>query len=96
MIVVRFADDTVVGFRYESDAKQFQEELEERYIQASLKQISDKFAKDLNSRLNELYLRNRFREYMRQFTLYMSEEFPLNLRAKLEVNTISIQLATHQ
>ena len=28
--VIRFADDTVVGFQYESDAKQFHEELKER------------------------------------------------------------------
>lgn len=30
VIVIRFADDTVVGFQYESDAKQFHEELKER------------------------------------------------------------------
>jgi RNA-directed DNA polymerase len=30
VIVVRFADDNVVGFQYESDAKAFQEELKER------------------------------------------------------------------
>ena len=30
VIVVRFADDTVVGFQYESDAIQFQEELKKR------------------------------------------------------------------
>jgi RNA-directed DNA polymerase len=30
VIVVRFADDTVVGFQYKSDAKAFQEELKER------------------------------------------------------------------
>jgi len=30
VIVIRFADDTVVGFQYESDAKQFQKELKER------------------------------------------------------------------
>lgn len=30
VIVVRFADDTVVGFQYEADAKGFQEELKER------------------------------------------------------------------
>ena len=30
VIVVRFADDTVVGFQYESDAIQFQKELKER------------------------------------------------------------------
>ncbi len=32
VIVVRFADDTVVGFQYESDAKKFQEELKERLL----------------------------------------------------------------
>lgn len=30
VIVIRYADDTVVGFQYESDAKQFHEELKER------------------------------------------------------------------
>jgi len=36
MIVVRFADDTVVGFQYESDAKQFQKELKERLLKFGL------------------------------------------------------------
>ncbi len=36
VIVVRFADDTVVGFQYESDAKQFQEELKERLLKFEL------------------------------------------------------------
>ena len=36
VIVVRFADDTVVGFQYESDAKQFQEELKERLLKFGL------------------------------------------------------------
>lgn len=34
--VVRFADDTVVGFQYESDAKQFQMELKERLLKFGL------------------------------------------------------------
>jgi RNA-directed DNA polymerase len=36
VIVVRFADDTVVGFQYESDAKQFQIELKERLLKFGL------------------------------------------------------------
>jgi len=36
IIVVRFADDTVVGFQYESDAKQFQKELKERLLKFGL------------------------------------------------------------
>jgi RNA-directed DNA polymerase len=36
VIVVRFADDTVVGFQYESDAKRFQEELKERLLKFGL------------------------------------------------------------
>lgn len=36
VIVVRFADDTVVGFQYESDAKQFQKELQERLLRFDL------------------------------------------------------------
>jgi len=36
VIVVRFADDTVIGFQYESDAKQFCEELKERLLRFGL------------------------------------------------------------
>ena len=36
VIVVRFADDTVVGFQYESDAKRFQENLKERLLKFGL------------------------------------------------------------
>jgi len=36
VIAVRFADDTVVGFQYESDAKKFQEELKERLLKFGL------------------------------------------------------------
>lgn len=36
VIVVRFADDTIVGFQYESDAKQFQDELKERLLKFGL------------------------------------------------------------
>jgi RNA-directed DNA polymerase len=36
IIVVRFADDTVVGFQYESDAIQFQKELKERLLKFGL------------------------------------------------------------
>ena len=36
VIVVRFADDTVVGFQYESDAKSFQKELKERLLKFGL------------------------------------------------------------
>jgi group II intron reverse transcriptase/maturase len=42
VIVVRFADDTVVGFQYESDAKKFQEELKERLQRFGLELHPDK------------------------------------------------------
>jgi len=42
MIVVRFADDTVVGFQYESDAKQFQKELKDRLLKFGLEMHPDK------------------------------------------------------
>ncbi len=42
MVVVRFADDTVVGFQYESDAKQFQKELIERLSKFGLELHPDK------------------------------------------------------
>lgn len=66
--------------------------LEERYVAASLKQIVDRHENDSHSRYNEQYLRNRFREYIRHFSLYAGEDKPLELRAKLEANTISLQL----
>lgn len=36
VIVVRYADDTVVGFQYESDAKQFHNDLKERLLKFGL------------------------------------------------------------
>lgn len=42
VIVVRFADDTVVGFQYESDAIRFQEELKERLQEFGLELHPDK------------------------------------------------------
>lgn len=36
VIVIRFADDTVVGFQYEADAKRFQEELKTRLLKFGL------------------------------------------------------------
>ena len=36
VIVVRFADDTVVGFQYKTDAKRFLEELKERFLKFGL------------------------------------------------------------
>nr|WP_213157522.1 group II intron reverse transcriptase/maturase [Parachlamydia sp. AcF125] len=36
VVVIRFADDTVVGFQYESDARQFHEELKERFLKFGL------------------------------------------------------------
>ena len=42
VIVVRFADDTVVGFQLESDAKRFQKELKERLQEFGLELHPDK------------------------------------------------------
>lgn len=42
VIAVRFADDTVVGFQYESDAKRFQEELKKRLMKFGLELHPDK------------------------------------------------------
>ena len=36
VVVVRFADDTVVGFQYKSDAEEFQKELKERLLKFGL------------------------------------------------------------
>lgn len=42
MIAVRFADDLVVGFQYESDAERFRKELSERFQQFNLELHSGK------------------------------------------------------
>lgn len=42
MIVVRFADDTIVGFQYKSDADQFLNELKERFRKFGLELHPDK------------------------------------------------------
>ena len=42
MIIVRFADDYIVGFEYEADARQFQEELRERLAAFNLELAADK------------------------------------------------------
>ncbi len=42
VIVVRYADDTVVGFQYESEAKQFQEKLKKRLQKFGLELHPDK------------------------------------------------------
>ncbi len=42
MIIVRFADDIVVGFQYRSDAKQFYEDLAERFAKFSLELHAEK------------------------------------------------------
>jgi RNA-directed DNA polymerase len=42
MVIVRYADDFVVGFQHESDAKRFLEELRERFRQFGLELHADK------------------------------------------------------
>ena len=42
MIIVRFADDIVVGFQYRSDAKQFQEDLVQRFARFNLELNAEK------------------------------------------------------
>jgi RNA-directed DNA polymerase len=42
MVIVRFADDVIVGFQYESDARRFQAELAERLAKFNLELSADK------------------------------------------------------
>ena len=42
VIIVRYADDFVVGFQHESDAERFQEELRERFAQFNLELHAEK------------------------------------------------------
>jgi RNA-directed DNA polymerase len=61
VVIIRFADDTVVGFQYESDAKQFHNGLKERFLKFGLELHPEKtrliefgrFASDNRKKRNE-------------------------------------------
>ncbi len=68
------------------------DKLEDQYVLASLKETKNKYERELQTSSNEQYLRNRFRDYVRNFVLYSGQDRPLDVVAKLEASTISLQV----
>jgi len=63
-------------------------ELEDHYVSLILSNSSD--LQELQPKLREEYLRNRFRSYMHHFRLYTSEEAKLKLDIHLEDQTVAV------
>jgi len=57
--------------------------LEDRYIKLMLSDAIDEELKDMNPRVLEEYLRNRFRNYMNRFQLYTEDDKLLDLNIQL-------------
>lgn len=66
------------------------EELESRYVSLLTKDTVEEDDPEWRILERERYLRNRFREYMRAFTLVV-DDHPLRLQVKLQGNTIEVQ-----
>lgn len=64
-------------------------ELENRYIKKLLPAHTDSI--DLHPELHEQRLRERFREYVRKFTLHTEDLLPLKLNNNIEGNTITVE-----
>ena len=63
--------------------------LEDRYVAKVLSECNDEIA-DIQPRLREDYLRNRFRRYMNRFRLYTPNHKKLSLKIELQANSISV------
>lgn len=64
--------------------------LEDRYVVMLMSDSSDKEMSNLQPKVREEYLRNRFRNYMQRFKLYLSEDQPLELSISLESNKVNV------
>lgn len=65
--------------------------LEDRYVSLLLSDISDEQMKELQPEIRQKYLRNRFRNYMNRFQLFVSEDKPLEIVTEVKNNTLFIQ-----
>lgn len=65
--------------------------LEDAFVKSSLEQAKQKEEGYLSS-INEAYLRNRFRHYLRQLQLYLNKDRPLQLEVTLDADTIAMKL----
>lgn len=64
--------------------------LEDRYVSTLMSDVSDEEIRNLQPTVREEYLRNRFRNFMNHFRLYVEEEKPLDLDINLTGNTITL------
>ena len=62
--------------------------LEDRFVSRLMSDISDDSIHNLQPKLREEYLRNRFRSYMNRFKLYRSSAQPFDLQLQLVGNKI--------
>lgn len=69
--------------------------LEDRYVSILLSDVSDKMISDLQPKLREEYLRNRFRSYMNRMSLYSYDFEKLNLSVELLGNKIIMSEKTN-
>ena len=65
--------------------------LEERYVHTLMSDMSDKGVQDLQPRVREEYLRNRFRRYMNRFELFTSNNNKFEICPVLQGNSVLIK-----
>ena len=65
--------------------------LEDRYVHILMSDVSDEEIRDLQPRLREEYLRNRFRSYMNRFEFFTSDNEKFDICPKLQGNSVLIQ-----
>lgn len=64
--------------------------LEDRFVSTLMSDISDESLHNLQPKIREEYLRNRFRSYMHRFKLYQANYKILNLNIQLQGSKINI------
>ncbi|MCH9625874.1 MAG: hypothetical protein S4CHLAM123_10590 [Chlamydiales bacterium] len=65
--------------------------LEEAFVKGFLKQVDAKYTEDSFTKYSEQSVRSRFRDYIRKFVLFTEDGEPLQLKAKLGANTITLE-----
>lgn len=65
--------------------------LEDRYVHILMSDVSDEEIRDLQPRVREEYLRNRFRSYMNRFEFFTSDNEKFDICPKLQGNSVLIQ-----
>lgn len=65
--------------------------LEDRYVHILMSDVSDEEVRDLQPRVREEYLRNRFRSYMNRFELYTSDNDKFEICPSLQGNAVLLQ-----